>query len=85
MEPFVRSIRVRRGEGCPFTIPALAGPEGGSQNYGVSTRDSHSPLHQAVTLVRGARRPRTGFFLRAESFYNVASTVLSFVGTDGSE
>jgi predicted ATPase len=113
MEPLVRSVRVRRGEGYPFTIPALAaldelaldprvtflagengsgkstlveaiaiaagfGPEGGSQNYGVSTRDSHSPLHDAVTLVRGARRPRTGFFLRAESFYNVATTVDSF-------
>jgi predicted ATPase len=28
-----------------------------------------------VTLVRGARRPRTGYFLRAESFFNVATEI----------
>jgi predicted ATPase len=48
----------------------------------VSTRDSHSALHEAVTLVRGARRPRTGFFLRAESFFNVATAVDGFAGPE---
>jgi predicted ATPase len=40
-----------------------------------STQDSHSSLHEALRLVRGVRRPRSGFFLRAESFFNVASLV----------
>ncbi len=41
----------------------------------VSTRPSHSVLHQRLRLVRGTRRPRTGYFLRAESFFNVATYV----------
>lgn len=48
-------------------------PEGGSRNYNFSTYDSHSELHRAVRLVKGFRRPRGSYFLRAESFYNVAS------------
>jgi predicted ATPase len=32
-------------------------------------------LHEVLTLVRGARRPRTGYFLRAESFFNVATYI----------
>jgi predicted ATPase len=49
--------------------------EGGSQNFRFSTRSSESVLHKALRLGRGAARPRTGFFLRAETFYNVASEV----------
>jgi len=41
----------------------------------VSTRPSHSALHRHLRLVRGTRRPRTGYFLRAESFFNVATHV----------
>jgi predicted ATPase len=41
----------------------------------VSTRPSHSVLHRHLRLVRGTRRPRTGYFLRAESFFNVATYV----------
>jgi predicted ATPase len=41
----------------------------------VSTRPSHSDLHERLRLVRGTRTPRTGYFLRAESFYNVATYV----------
>lgn len=48
-------------------------PEGGGANYRFSTYDSHSELHAALRLVRGPRRPRHSYFLRAESFYNVAS------------
>lgn len=47
--------------------------EGGSRNYNFSTYESHSLLHEAVSLTRGIHRPRNGYFLRAESFYNVAS------------
>src|SRR5207253_1471631 len=41
-------------------------PEGGTQNFGFATRDTHSPLHAALRVARGARRPRNAFFLRAE-------------------
>ncbi len=48
-------------------------PEGGTKNYRFSTYDSHSELCGAVRLIRGARRAAGGYFLRAESFYNVAT------------
>ena len=48
-------------------------PEGGTRNYRFSTYDSHSALSDALRLQRGVRRPRYGYFLRAESFYNVAT------------
>ena len=46
--------------------------EGGSRNFRFSTANTHSGLHRYLNLARG-RTPRDGFFLRAESFYNVAS------------
>ena len=50
-------------------------PEGGSRNYSFSTYDTHSELWEAITLVRGIRQKKWGYFLRAESFYNVASEI----------
>lgn len=32
-------------------------------------------LHECLTLVKNAKRPRDGFFLRAESFFNVATEI----------
>lgn len=48
-------------------------PEGGTRNYNFASRETHSVLYRYLTLVKGVRMPRDGFFLRAESFYNVAS------------
>ena len=48
-------------------------PEGGSKNYNFSTYDSHSELHSALRLTKGYRKPAWSYFLRAESFYNVAT------------
>jgi len=48
-------------------------PEGGTINFNFATNDSHSDLHRYMTVSRGYKRHRDGFFLRAESFYNVAS------------
>lgn len=48
-------------------------PEGGTRNYNFSTYDSHSELFHAMKLSKGVRRPAGSYFLRAESFYNVAS------------
>ena len=50
-------------------------PEGGSRNFSFSTRDTHSGLYNYLRLHRGPYRPKDGFFLRAESFYNTATEV----------
>jgi predicted ATPase len=56
-------------------IAILAGfnPEGGTKNFGSRLRPSESSLHEMLTLARGARRERSGFFLRAETMFNVSS------------
>ena len=51
-------------------------PEGGSRNFDFSTEETHSELYEHLLLVKRAY-PRDGFFLRAESFYNVASYINS--------
>jgi len=58
-------------------IAVLAGfnAEGGSKNFGFGTRRSESCLHQFMRPVRGHRRPRDGFFLRAESYFNIATEI----------
>lgn len=50
-------------------------PEGGTVNFNFSTNDSHSDLYEYLTVCRGYKRHRDGFFLRAESFYNVVSNI----------
>lgn len=47
--------------------------EGGNKNVQFSSKDTHSPLHQYLKLVKSFATPKDGYFLRAESFYNVAS------------
>ncbi|WP_026584139.1 AAA family ATPase [Bacillus sp. J33] len=49
--------------------------EGGSFNFNFSTFDSHSELGNYIKVIKGIDRPSDGFFLRAESFYNVASNI----------
>jgi len=47
--------------------------EGGTKNMIFSTYNSTSNLNDSLKIIRGPRRERDGYFLRAESFYNVAS------------
>ena len=47
--------------------------EGGTQNYHLSGCGDGSGLERAVRPERGWRRPKKTCFLRAESFYNVAT------------
>ena len=56
-----------------MAISAGFNPEGGTKNYNFSTYDSHSELSEALTISRGVCREKHGYFLRAESFYNVAT------------
>jgi predicted ATPase len=58
-----------------LAIAAGFNAEGGSRNHNFQTESAHSGLHRFLRLVRGAKRPRDGFFLRAESFFNVASNI----------
>jgi predicted ATPase len=80
LAPGVTFLVGENGSGKSTLIEGLAvaagfRPEGGSLGFGARTRDELPPLGEAIVLVRGARRPRTGFFLRAESFFNVATEV----------
>jgi predicted ATPase len=56
-----------------IAIAAGFNPEGGSRHVRLDTRASQSPLHRHLRLVRGTRKIRDGYFLRAESFFNVAT------------
>lgn len=56
-----------------IAIKAGFSAEGGDKNLQFGTHDTHSPLDNCVRLERSLGQPTDGFFLRAESFYNVAS------------
>ncbi len=66
------------GSGKSTLLEALAvahgfNPEGGTKNYVFSTHDTHSELCDAIRISKGYRKEKWGYFLRAESFYNVAT------------
>jgi predicted ATPase len=48
--------------------------QGGSKNFSGGDRN-WAALSSALTLVRGIRHERDGFYLRAESFFNVATQI----------
>lgn len=66
------------GAGKSTLVEAIAlalgfGAEGGTKNVQLNSANDVSALHQHLGMERGAARPRDGYFLRAESFYNVAT------------
>lgn len=68
------------GAGKSTLLEAIAlacglNPEGGSRNFNFSTRASHSGLKTYLRLSRSARRVRDSYFLRAESYFNVATEI----------
>ncbi len=68
------------GTGKSTLLEAIAvafgfNPEGGTLNFCFNSYDSHSYLYKHIGLVKGYNRPKDGFFLRAESYYNVASYI----------
>jgi predicted ATPase len=74
------------GSGKSTLLEAIAiawglNPEGGSRDLRFATRESHSDLHTYLRLTRGVHRAGDQFFLRAESFYNLASTIEDLAGT----
>lgn len=50
-------------------------PEGGSRNFSFATNETHSPLHEHLRVIKSFSRHKDGFFLRAESYYNVATNI----------
>ncbi len=67
------------GTGKSTLLEAIAvaygfNPEGGSRNFTFSTHNSHSELHDHILLTK-EDYAKDGFFLRAESLYNVASNI----------
>ena len=80
LDPRITILVGENGSGKSTLIEAMAlaaqfGPEGGTKNIRFTTQSSESNLHACLMLVRGARREKAGFFLRAESMFNVATQV----------
>lgn len=76
------------GSGKSTLLEALAiakglNPEGGTRNYNFSTYDDYSTLKSAITFQSGMLKPKWSYFLRAESFYNVASEAVRNYNDDG--
>ena len=83
LHPGITFLVGENGAGKSTLLEAIAiasgfNAEGGSRNFGFSTRASHSCLHEVLTIRRGLVRPQDGFFLRAESFYNVATEISEY-------
>ena len=67
------------GTGKSTLLEAIAvvcgfNPEGGSRNFTFATAETHSELCKHIMVSRHTN-PKDGFFLRAESFYNVATNI----------
>jgi len=80
LHPKITFIVGENGSGKSTLLEAMAvalgfNPEGGSRNFNFGTRESHSELHDYLRIAKGYRRHRDGFFLRAESWFNVATEV----------
>lgn len=58
-----------------IAVAAGLGIEGGGSGFQVEGREDEITLGQALTLVRGARRPKTDFFLRAEAMHGFAEAL----------
>ncbi len=80
LHPAVTFFVGENGTGKSTLLEAIAiafgfNPEGGTKNFRFQTRVSHSVLHEKLRLVKSPRRAKDGFFLRAESFFNVATEI----------
>lgn len=70
----------KNGSGKSTLLEAIAvnwgfNAEGGSVDFNFSTAETHADFYKGIVLEKSALLPEDGYFLRAESFYNVASQV----------
>ena len=76
------------GSGKSTLLEAIAvafgfNSEGGTINYHFRTYDDVSVLSESVTLIKGFKRPKIGYFFRAETFFNVATVgMVEYMGKD---
>ena len=76
------------GSGKSTMLEAIAvefgyNSEGGTRNYNFSTYYDISPLSESIVLVKGWKRPKFGYFFRAETFFNVATaSIREYEGDD---
>ena len=80
LHPAVTFLVGENGSGKSTLLEAIAAafgfnPEGGTKNFRFDTQASHSSLYEYLSLIKGIKKPKDGFFLRAESFYNVATEI----------
>jgi predicted ATPase len=80
LHPKVTYFIGENGSGKSTLLEAIAvslgfNAEGGSKNFRFSTRRSHSVLNEYLRIVKGVKLPKDGYFLRAESFFNVATEI----------
>ena len=78
--PNVTFIVGENGTGKSTILEAVAivcgfNAEGGTRNFNFTTSDTHSRLHNYIKLIKGIKTAKDGFFLRAESFYNLATNI----------
>jgi len=80
LNPKVSFIIGENGTGKSTLLEAIAvaygfNAEGGTRNFNFESRSTHSKLYQYIRLIKGFKKPKDGFFLRAESFYNLATNI----------
>ncbi len=79
-DPRITFLIGENGSGKSTLIEAIAivagfNPEGGSKSFRFAAKATESSLHMALRLARGPRREKMGFFLRAETLFNLATEV----------
>ena len=80
MHPKITFFVGENGSGKSTLLEAIAiaagnNPEGGSKNFRFESKASHSELHQYLRLIRGIKKPKDGFFLRAESLFTLSTEI----------
>jgi len=58
-----------------FAVGYGFNPEGGSKNFNFNTMSSHSELYSFLKIVKTPNYAKDGYFLRAESYYNLATEI----------
>lgn len=76
--PDVTFLVGENGSGKSTVLEAIAlalgfGQEGGTKNVQISTKSTDTGLAKHLRLIKSYQKPKDAYFLRAESFYNVAS------------